>query len=138
MEKYAFIVDAPIAEYIANRKPCDLYTIEPFLPIREYAFAVKKGDELKGQIDGEMRVLLESQQLQNMYIKWWTGECHKRKPTPTMAADADASSSTQNSPWRYATASMLNSDEGRNRARRDGTVVSVLVAHCALVAWIVS
>ncbi len=49
-EKYAFILDSPAAEYIANRRPCDLYTIEPFLDIQQFSLALRKNDNLKVQL----------------------------------------------------------------------------------------
>ena len=105
MERYAFIVDSPIAEYLANRRPCDLYTIEPFLGLSQYGFAVTKNNDLVHRLNIEMTRLEESQQLQLMYLKWWRGECQRKRTSGTSRPrkHATTTTSTMQSPWRYAT-----------------------------------
>lgn len=80
-EDYAFILDTPAAEYVASRRPCDLYTIEPFLDRRQYAFVVHKGDPRKAAIDAAIQSFTDSQELQLIYMKWWQGECHRNRAT---------------------------------------------------------
>ena len=88
-EKYAFIIDTPIAEYEAGQLPCDVYTTEPFLQLVEYGIIVRKnvvletkkeGGEvkmvsLKKMFDEEMRKMKEGDTMQSMYLKWWKDEC---------------------------------------------------------------
>lgn len=111
-ENYAFILDSPTAEYVASRDPCDLYTIEPFLDVAAYAFAVRKRStpthqqqqqqpgstppstssgfnnmrELRQAIDREMRRLKQSGEMQTMYLRWWRDECSS---SPSAAFDDD-------------------------------------------------
>jgi len=94
-ERYAFILDSPTAEYVASREPCDLYTIEPFLDVATYAFAIRKrgplsatssstvGDDsrqLRLAIDREMRRMKQSGEMQQMYLRWWRDECGSSFP----------------------------------------------------------
>lgn len=94
-ENYAFILDSPTAEYVASREPCDLYTVEPFLDVATYAFAVRKqgpqsgaassssssanhaddSRQLRQAIDREMRRMKQSGEMQAMYLRWWRDEC---------------------------------------------------------------
>ncbi|ESO00302.1 hypothetical protein HELRODRAFT_149492, partial [Helobdella robusta] len=46
MGNFAFIIDTPIAEFEAGKKPCDLYTTEPFLDVVDYAFIIAKNATL--------------------------------------------------------------------------------------------
>jgi len=75
-EPYAFIVDSPMAAYVAGRRPCDLYVTEPFLDRMSYAFAVRQGaTRLRATVDRELRRARSSGQLQAMYLQWWRDEC---------------------------------------------------------------
>lgn len=76
-EEYGFILDTPAAEYVASRRPCDFYTIEPFLDRRHYALVVRKGDAKLASIDAAIQSFTDSQELQLIYMKWWQGECHR-------------------------------------------------------------
>ena len=80
-ENYAFIIDTPAAEYVASRKPCDLYTIEPFLDRRQYALAVRKGDDRKAAVDAAIQAFTDTQELQLIYMRWWQGECSRHRGT---------------------------------------------------------
>jgi ABC-type amino acid transport substrate-binding protein len=98
-ERYAFLLESPMAEYIASREPCDLYTVEPFLDVATYAFALRKrqpptssgeGDiassgqlhRLRQAIDREMRRMKSSGEMQTMYLRWWRDECGLTPPSP--------------------------------------------------------
>ena len=88
-EKYAFIIDTPIAEYEAGKQPCDVYTTEPFLELVEYGIVMRKGAmieiekdngsvvkvPLKDEFDEEMRKMKGGDEMQTMYLKWWKDEC---------------------------------------------------------------
>lgn len=77
-EEYAFILDTPLAEYLTGKEPCDLYTVEPFLDRRYYAFALRKDDDRLNAINAAMESLYATSEMQRMYLKWWRGECHKK------------------------------------------------------------
>lgn len=48
---FAFFVDTATAEYVTSRRPCDLYTVEPFLDAHAYALAVRRGNShLRDQV----------------------------------------------------------------------------------------
>jgi len=75
-EDYAFILDSPMAEYVATRRPCDLYATEPFLDVMTYAFAMRRNDSrLRSVIDSELRKMKLSDEMQTMYLRWWRDEC---------------------------------------------------------------
>lgn len=75
-ERFAFIVESPTAEYLATRRPCDLYATEPFLQSMSYAFAVRKGEAaLKATLDDQLRRMADSSELQMLYLRWWKDEC---------------------------------------------------------------
>ena len=111
-ERYCFILDSPAAEYLAGRKPCDLYTIEPFLDLKHYTFAVRKGSRLKKLLNSQLQIMQSNQKLQTIYLDWWRSEClPKREPTmrPRDLRTPDyfgrsQMTSTEPNPWRYATA----------------------------------
>ena len=73
--KYALIVDAPLAEYLIARSPCDLYAIEPFLEKQQYAFVVAKQSSLKHGLNQQIHNMLQNADMQDMYLKWWINEC---------------------------------------------------------------
>ena len=75
-EQYAFVLDSPMAEFVASRRPCDLYATEPFLAVMTYAFAVRKADgRLRQDVDREMRRMQSGDDMQQMYLRWWRDEC---------------------------------------------------------------
>ena len=101
-EDYAFIIDSPMAEYIANKKPCEFYAMEPFLDSREYAFSMRKGNILRQVIDTELIKLKENGEMQTMFLRWWVGECNPKPQT-------NSPLTTTTSPWRFATAAQGSS-----------------------------
>jgi len=75
-QPYAFIVDSPIAAYVAGRQPCELYLTEPFLAQMTYAFAVRRGaGRLRAALDRELRRARSTGEMQAMYLRWWRNEC---------------------------------------------------------------
>jgi len=73
---YAFIVDSPMAAYVAGRRPCELYATEPFLARMTYALAVRPGArQLRAALDRELRRARATGRLQAMYLRWWRDEC---------------------------------------------------------------
>ena len=114
-EKFAFILDLPMADYLAGRKPCDLYVTEPFLNTREYALAMKKGDPLKGLIDKEIVRMRISGEMEAISMKWWTEECNKKRAASGNKVVHDGS--TPMTPWRFGTAEGYNEVNRSSNAR---------------------
>lgn len=77
-ERFALILESPMAEYQATRSPCDLYASEPFLDVLYYSFALQKGDEAKDfrqSFNRELAGLKASDEMQTLYLKWWRDQC---------------------------------------------------------------
>lgn len=75
-EHYAFLVETPTAEYVASRRPCDLYASEPFLDVMRYAFVMRTDDfRLRDLVSRELRRMKQTDELQTIYLKWWRDEC---------------------------------------------------------------
>ena len=93
-QPYAFIVDSPIAAYIAGQQPCELYATDPFLDQMTYAFAVRRGARrLRAALDRELRRARSTGEMQAMYLRWWRDECSddhdfaSKTHIPAMARD---------------------------------------------------
>ena len=80
-EDYAFILDGPKAEYLTYQRPCDLYTIEPFLDMRHYALALPMASSLKRVINSEITRMKRSGQMELIYMRWWRNQCNQRRVT---------------------------------------------------------
>jgi hypothetical protein len=81
-DRFAFVVDSPMAAYVAGRPPCDLYTTEPFLDQMTYAFAVRRPSpsppwvaSLRQSIDAQLKRMKNTGEMQTMYLRWWRDEC---------------------------------------------------------------
>ena len=108
-ERYAFVIDTPIAEYKASRKPCDLYTTEPFLDIMQYAFVMNKDNiRLRHVIDRELRRMKNMGEIQTTYLRWWRDDCSRsqvRSPTANRKSVHQRTTPAKSYP-RLATASL--------------------------------
>jgi len=132
-QNYAFLLDTPQAEYLAGRRPCDLYTTEPFLRRRTYAFALRRGDRLKERINAELFRLREAEEMDLLYMKWWRSECvgGGRKVSARESRDR----TTVPNPWRFATASSVGSRSGTDNVRC--AAAAVLTIAGVVAAWTV-
>ena len=131
-QNYAFLLDTPMAEYLAGRKPCDLYTTDAFLRRRTYAFALRRGDRLKERINAELFRLREAEEMDLLYMKWWWNECSGgRKASGRQSRDR----TTAPNPWRFATAASAAVENGGtvNAGRNSVSVWSVVV----VMTWMV-
>lgn len=100
-EKFAFIVDSPIAEYVAGRKPCDLIATEPFLESIKYALVLRKGDKvLRQSLDRSLRQMRDNSELQGLYLKWWKDEC-KRFHTSSAVKRSNSTLTEKKTPTVY-------------------------------------
>jgi len=84
--RFAMIVDSPTAEYVATRRPCDLYATEPFLDAAAYGFAIGRhvsgADDLRTAIDRQLVRLRHDSVLQTLYLHWWRSECNSVERSP--------------------------------------------------------
>ena len=77
-ERYAYILPSTIADYVVNRAPCDLTTVDRFLRTRGYGFAVKRQqDPLLAELNIALDSLEAEGYLDRLYHKWWRlkGDC---------------------------------------------------------------
>ena len=78
--QFALIVDSPTAEYVTTRRPCDLYSTEPFLDAVAYGFAISRrvsgADVLRAAINRQLARLRRDSVLQTLYLHWWRTECN--------------------------------------------------------------
>ena len=77
-ERFALILESPMAEFQATRSPCELYASEPFLDVLYYSFALQKGAEAKEfreSFNRELAGLKASDEMQTLYLKWWRDQC---------------------------------------------------------------
>ena len=77
-EKYAYILPTVIGDYIKERMPCDLVTVDRFLMERGYGMAVQKGSGLLPKLNRALVILNSMGYLDQIYEKWWvkTSECN--------------------------------------------------------------
>ncbi len=75
---YAFLIPNRIAEYLANKKPCDLYVINTTLFRHHFAFATPKNSALLPFLNNGLHVLRNEGHLDDIYQRWWIekGECN--------------------------------------------------------------
>ena len=78
-ERYAYILPSTIADYVVNRAPCDLTTVDRFLSTRGYGFALKRReDPLLAELNIALDSLDAERFLDRLYHKWWRlkGDCY--------------------------------------------------------------
>lgn len=77
-DRYAYILPSVIGDYIKERMPCDLVTVDRFLMERGYGMAVQKGSGLLPKLNHALELLKKGGYLEQIYKKWWikTGECN--------------------------------------------------------------
>ena len=80
-EPYAFILPSAIGDYIEQRQPCDLRTLDRFLMNKYYAFAFPKHSILLPAFNKAISHLRRSNYIRSLYRKWWFfyGECNGAK-----------------------------------------------------------
>jgi len=106
--QFALIVDSPTAEYVTTRRPCDLYSTEPFLDTVDYGFALGRGaDDLRAGINRQLARLRRDSVLQSLYLHWWRSECNDVEQSPTERRHTNHSA-------------VLRDGSGRQRGRQTG------------------
>ncbi|XP_046328740.1 glutamate receptor 4-like [Haliotis rufescens] len=77
--KFAFIVEGPLAEYMAGKTPCDLTVVGESLNDRGYAFACSNKSTLCGILDQKILELKEEDFIINTTNKWASRGCNVDK-----------------------------------------------------------
>ena len=70
-DKYAYILPNVIVDYISQREPCDLETLDTFLMHHGYGLALAKKSKLLSDFNEALITLDEDGFLQRLYQKWW-------------------------------------------------------------------
>lgn len=119
---YAFILDAPKAEYLATREPCDKYTLGPFLELQQYGIVVAKNSHLRAKINSELQKM-EQKELNTFYMKWWKEQCRLSVPTnlntESLTTEAIRSRTTDSNNRRKHPRNKGHSDRYRNGRKRN-------------------
>ena len=71
-EKFAFILPSTIGEYISQKAPCDLTTVDRFLLNRGFGLVVEKDSPLLPIINNALHKLMDNGFIDRTYYKWWT------------------------------------------------------------------
>lgn len=74
---FALIVESTDANYISSKRPCDLVSLDQFLSIANFGFALKKGNALTSELDAAFLHLQDDGVLQTLFHTWFLndGEC---------------------------------------------------------------
>ncbi len=70
-EKFAYILPSAIGDYIAQKSPCDLITVDRFLMDRGFGLVFEKKSPLLTIVNAALKKLQESGFVQRTYLKWW-------------------------------------------------------------------
>ena len=70
--KFAFILPSTIGEYISQKAPCDLTTVDRFLLNRGFGLVVEKDSPLLPIINNALHKLMDNGFIDRTYYKWWT------------------------------------------------------------------
>lgn len=68
---FALIMESTQANYISSKRPCDLISLDQFLSITNFGFALKKGNTLSEDLDTAFLHLQEDGVLQTLFHKWF-------------------------------------------------------------------
>lgn len=96
-EKYAFVIPSTIGEYVSERLPCDLITVDRFLMDRGYGLAAKKDSQIMPRFTQTLRQLKREGFLDKLYEKWWyqRSDCRNGVLSSKLYYSANGSSRTQ-------------------------------------------
>lgn len=137
-ENYAFVVDSSKAEYEATRRPCDLYATEPFLDVMQYAFAMRKDDlRLRAAVDVELRRMVQSDEMQTMYLRWWRDECSESSSSSLSKEDKGQHGELRRNTADSKATSAVVRGPGAEGGRSSGASVCLTCSTTLLLAIIV-
>ena len=124
---YAFITDAPYAEYVTTRKPCQLYKTSNFLDRQFYAFAVNKNDDrFLSRINEQIYHMHANGEVEDLRQKWWKSECERKRDTKTV--DSNSRESNTNMPRPSENTPGDSPYHESNNASRHVLNIAILVA----------
>jgi len=69
--RYVFIIEGTTAGYWVQRQPCDLVSVDGKMDRRQYALAVRRGDQFKAKLDEALTQMEEDGELDQLRHKWW-------------------------------------------------------------------
>ncbi len=70
-EKFAYILPSTIGDYITQKQPCDLMTLDTFLMDRGFGLAVQKASPLLPLLNNALNKLRKNGFLRRNYVQWW-------------------------------------------------------------------
>ena len=73
-EKYILLMPSTDASYWTSKIPCDLMSLDQFMMVTNYMFALPKGTHLTDKISEALLKLQEEGILQRLFHKWWNSE----------------------------------------------------------------
>ena len=71
-EKFAFILPSTIGEYISQKPPCDLITVDKFLLNQGFGLVVEKNSPLLTILNNALHKLRDNGFIDRIFQKWWT------------------------------------------------------------------
>ena len=88
-EKFAYILPNAIGEYISQKSPCDLTTVDKFLLNRGFGLIVEKNSPLLTILNNALQKLKDNGFIDRIYYKWWTkkSECGGIKSSSMFSAN---------------------------------------------------
>ena len=91
-EKFAFVLPSTIGEYISQKAPCDLTTVDRFLLNRGFGLVVEKGSPLLPILNNALHKLRNNGFIDRTYNKWWTkkSDCGGIKSSSIFSANVSA------------------------------------------------
>ncbi|XP_064645071.1 probable glutamate receptor [Lineus longissimus] len=99
-EGVAFVMETTMANYIVNRD-CELITLGEDFSERHYAFAMKKNDDVRHDIDRALLELTEIGEIRRLELVWWRVKSPVRcqgapkiGPFPTASGEEDSFTKT--------------------------------------------
>ena len=94
-EKYAFIIQDTIGDYVSMQHPCDLLTVDTFLFEQSYALALPKNSVWLPLLNRGMELLKRADVVKNLYHRWWIeqSKCYTQNPSRSISLAATSGAS---------------------------------------------
>ncbi|XP_067670126.1 glutamate receptor-like [Haliotis asinina] len=77
--KFAFIMEGPLAEFEAEKEPCDLVVLGTELDEQAYGFACRWEGDLCDRIDHKLLEMREEEFLYKVKVKWMYSGCKEKR-----------------------------------------------------------
>ncbi|XP_078578483.1 glutamate receptor 2-like isoform X1 [Branchiostoma floridae x Branchiostoma japonicum] len=86
-ERYAFIWDSAVLDYVVKQPPCNLRTVGRLFGKIGFGFGLQKGSAYTDAFSIAILQARESGYLDKLKEKWYTGECHDQNSATTVTND---------------------------------------------------